>query len=177
MIGIFTFALGLFFLPLSNCADADSNVQQEYQVKAAFLYNFAKFVEWPPSSFKDTQAPLIICILGNDPLKAALDDLKDKRVEGRPVAVKKISTIEQAEGCHMLFISSSEKDNLSQIAKAVQSKKILTVGDTKGFAHSGVMINLILIDNKIGFEINPSAAERASLKISSKLLKLGRIVN
>lgn len=155
---------------------ADTNSDQEVQVKTAFIYNFAKFVEWPPSSFNDTQSPLTLCAIGNEPFNKALDDLKTKRVEGRPIAVKRITTIDQAEGCHVLFIAASEKGNLSQILKALYHKPILTVGDTKGYADTGVMINLISIDNKIGFEINPAPAEHASLKVSSKLLRLGKIV-
>lgn len=155
---------------------AETNSDQEIQVKAAFIYNFAKFVEWPPSSFKDAQSPFILCAIGKEPFNNALDDLKNKRVEGRTIAIRRITTIDEAEGCHILFISASEKGNLSQILKAIHGKGILTVGDTKGYADAGVMINLISIDNKIGFEINPAPAERASLKVSSKLLRLGKIV-
>lgn len=155
---------------------ADLKSDQEYQIKAAFVYNFAKFVEWPAASFKDTQTPLAICILGNDPLKGSLDNLKDKRIEGRPVLVRKITTVEHSDECHMLFIPMAQKDNLLHILKAVQNRSILTVSDTKGFSNSGVMINLILIDNRIGFEINQATAGRASLRISSQLLKLAKIV-
>jgi len=149
---------------------------QEYQIKAAFLYNFAKFIEWPPSAFKDTQSPLTLCILGKDPFGAALDSLREKTVEGRTLVIKRVSKVEEAEKCHILFVSASEKESLSHILKVTRSWNVLTVGDTKGFAESGVMINLISIENKMGFEINLDAAEHASLKISSKLLKLGKII-
>jgi len=160
----------------AHSAAVDLKSDQEYQIKAVFVYNFAKFVEWPAASFKDAKAPLAMCILGNDPLKSFLDNLKGKHVEGRPVVVRKITTVEHCDECHMLFIPTAQKDNLLHILKAVQNRSILTVSDTKGFSSSGVMINLILIDNRIGFEINPVVAGRASLRISSQLLKLGKIV-
>jgi len=149
---------------------------QEYQIKAAFLYNFAKFIEWPAAAFKDAQSPLTLCILGKDPFGDALDSLRDKTIEGRKLVIRRVSKIEEADKCHILFVSASEKDTLSHILKATRSWNILTVGDTKGFAESGVMINLITTDDKVGFEINVDAAKHASLGISSKLLKLGKII-
>ena len=149
---------------------------QEYQIKAAFLYNFAKFVEWPAAAFKDAQSTVTLCILGNDPFGDALDSLREKTIEGRRLVIRRVSKIEEADRCHILFVSASEKESLSHILKVIRSWNVLTVGDTKGFAESGVMINLISIENKVGFEINLAAAEHASLKISSKLLKLGKII-
>jgi YfiR/HmsC-like len=149
---------------------------QEYQIKAAFLYNFAKFVEWPATAFKDAQSPLTLCILGKDPFGDALDSLREKTIEGRRLVIRRVSKIEEADKCHILFVSASEKDSLSHILKVTRSWNVLTVGDTKGFAESGVVINIISIGNKMGFEINLDAAEHTSLKISSKLLKLGKII-
>jgi hypothetical protein len=148
---------------------------QEYEVKAAFLYNFAKFVEWPAGSFKDAQAPLLIGILGKDPFGEAFDALKDKTIEGRRLLIKRFVKAEDLEKCHILFISAAEKNDVSRVLKITTAWNVLTVGDTKGLAESGVVINFILIKNKIRFEINVDAARRAGLKISSQLLKLAKI--
>jgi len=161
---------------MSGSWDASAGSFKEYEVKAVFLFNFAKFIEWPPAAFKDAQSAVTLCILGKDPFGDALDSLRDKTIEGRKLVIRRVSKIEEADKCHILFVSASEKDTLSHILKATRSWNILTVGDTKGFAESGVMINLISIENKMGFEINLDAAEHASLKISSKLLKLGKII-
>ena len=150
---------------------------QEYAIKAAFLYNFGKFVEWPQGSFRDAKSPFVICALGEDPLGGALDTIHGKNINGREVVIKRIESIEDGEKCHILFVSASERGNLSQIFRTVKQLSVLTVGDMKGFAGSGGIINFISADNRIGFEINVSAAEKANLKISSKLLKLGNIVN
>ena len=90
--------------------------------------------------------------------------------------IKRVMDIEDLEECHILFISSSERRNLSQILRIVRNKSVLTVGDTKGFAYSGVIINIASEENRLGFEINVDAAQRAHLKLSSKILKLGKIV-
>ncbi len=177
VIGLLTIATALMLAPWpSLSARAESASDQEYRLKAAFLYNFGKFVEWPAKSFPDARTPFTVCVIGKDPFRGALDDIKDKSIGGRSMSVRGIAGIEDAGQCHILFISSSEKENLPSILKVIRNKSILTVGDTKSFAESGVMINLSLSDNKISLEINPIAAEQAALKISSKLLQLGRIV-
>jgi hypothetical protein len=154
----------------------ESSSVREYQVKAAFLYNFAKFVEWPAGSFVDDNSPIILCIIGHDPFGELLNALRDKVIDGRRFLIKRISSVEALEECHILFISSSERRNLSQILQIVKNKSVLTVGDTNGFAQSGVVINIIPAERRLGFEINVEAAQRAQLKISSQLLKLARIV-
>lgn len=156
---------------------AESKASQECQVKAAFLYNFGKFVEWPQGSFRDAKSPFVICALGEDPLDGALDTIHGKNMDGREVVIKRMESIKNGEKCHILFVSSSEGGNLLQILGAIKHWSVLTVGDMKGFAESGGIINFISRDNRIGFEINVRAAEEAHLKISSKLIKLGKIVN
>jgi hypothetical protein len=148
---------------------------QEYQVKAAFLYNFAKFVEWPAESFKDAQAPLILGILGKDPFGESLDRLRDQNIQGRKLLIKRSDKVEDLAKCHILFISAAEKEHLSAILKITRDWHVLTVGDTKGLIQSGVIINFIIIEKKIRFEINTDAAQRAGLKISAQLLKLAKI--
>ena len=168
-------ALSLGFSGVWNAA-AESSSVREYQVKAAFLYNFAKFIEWPDSAFSNENSPIIICVLGYDPFGEALDVMREKTIGRRNILIKRVMDIEDLEECHILFISSSERRNLSQILRIVRNKSVLTVGDTKGFAYSGVIINIASEENRLGFEINVDAAQRAHLKLSSKILKLGKIV-
>ena len=158
-------------------AAADPPPSLEYLVKAAFLYNFARFAEWPAHSFKDAQSPLEICILGKDPFGKALDSIRDKAVKGRNVRIRMCRTIGEVGDCHLLFISTSEKENLRPILNGLKNSNALTVSEMEMFVQSGGMINFIMVDNKVHFEINPGAAEQHQLKISSQILKLARIVS
>ncbi len=148
----------------------------EYHIKAAFLLNFAKFTEWPSHAFSDTSSSLTLYILGQDPFDEALKTIEDKIVKGRKLVVRKASCIEDIKECHILFISTSEKKNLSEILTKIKDKPILTVAETKNFCQSGVTVNFIVVKNKVRFEINVDAAKRTGLKISSKLLKLSKII-
>lgn len=148
----------------------------EYLVKAAFLYNFAKFVEWPADAFVDDHSPITLCILGQDPFGEALDSIKNKTIRGRELMIKQHANIENLESCHMLFISQSEKNNLSRIFEKINGWNVLTLGDMENFTQDGGIINLITRENKIRFEININAAQHSNLKISSQLLKLAIIV-
>jgi len=144
----------------------------EYQVKAAFLFNFAKFVEWPASAFAIADQPITICIKGKDPFGKVLEQtVSNKTINGRKIVVKRSSQDDMSE-CQILFISSSEQDRLPQILKSLNGKSILTVADMNGFLQAGGMINLILVDDKIRFEINYAAALKVGLKKSSQLLRL-----
>ena len=149
----------------------------EYQLKAVFLYNYAKFVVWPAESFADADAPIILGVLGKDPFGAIIDQtIKGKTVKGRKLAIKRFEKIEDVEICHILFVSASEKKHLSKIVKILKGSSVLTVGEVKQFAQRGGIINFIIKQNKIRFEINLDAAQQAKLKISSKLLKLAKII-
>jgi hypothetical protein len=149
----------------------------EYQVKAAFLYNFAKFIEWPPSSFPDASAPIRICILGRDPFGAELHQIADeKSVNGRKLQVHQLADLRTARTCHILFIASSEKPQLKQTLESLQGADVLTVGDTEGFVEKGGMINFVLENDRVRFEVNQKAAEQAGLKVSSKLLNIAKSV-
>ena len=148
----------------------------EYQLKAVFLYNFAKFVQWPAESFADDHDPIIIGILGKDQFDNTIDEtIKNKTVKKRKLVIKRFEKIEDMEVCHILFISSSEVERLAKIIETLKDSSVLTVGEVKQFAQLGGIINFIVKENKIRFEINVDAAERAKLKISSKLLKLAKI--
>lgn len=172
------FVVIVLCIPASDIkkAYAKSPALQEYQVKAAFLYNFAKFIEWPAEAFKDANNFLIIGIIGRDPFGDALDVLEQKSIAGRKILIRRFASVEDLQRCHILFISNSEKENLPNIFKAIRKWHVLTVGEMKGFPQSGGMVNFILVDNKIQFEINVDAAQQANLRISSQLLKLARIV-
>ncbi|HUS11550.1 MAG TPA: YfiR family protein [Pyrinomonadaceae bacterium] len=148
----------------------------EYQVKAVFLFNFAQFVEWPPSAFPQSQTPLVIGVLGQDPFGAYLDEtVRGERVNNRPLTVRRYRRVEEIQTCHVLFISRSEADRMDQILASLKYRKILTVADGESAAGSRVMIRFVTQQNKIRLRINPEAARAANLSISSKLLRLGGV--
>ena len=158
-------------------APAQSVPPKEYQVKAAFLYNFAQFVEWPPVVFPEVQSPLVIGVLGDDPFGGYLDDLvREEKVNGRPLVVQRYHTIVEIKTCHVLFICQSEIDQLEQILAGLKGRNILTVGDGERFASRGGMIRFVTEQNRIRLRINVEAAKVANLTISSKLLRLAEIV-
>lgn len=150
---------------------------KEYEVKAVFLLNFAQFVEWPEETFPSADAPLTIGILGDDPFGAILDRLvQGEKVKNRALAVKRFKRVEDAKGCHLLFISRSERARVPQILAQLGKTSVLTVGETDQFAQQGGVINLRLKGDNVRFEINMDAADRGLLKISSKLLRLATII-
>ena len=152
-----------------------AQISGEYQLKAAFLYNLPKFVEWPAQSFQPGD-PLVICVLGKNPFGSALKEaVQGKVVRDRPLAVKAIDDAGQACGCQVLFVSSSERKHFPSILAATAALDILTVGDSDSFIGGGGAVNLRLEDGKVRIEINPDAAEPHHLKISSKLLSLAEI--
>jgi YfiR/HmsC-like len=145
----------------------------EYQVKSVFLFNFAKYVEWPPDAFQDANTPLVIGVLGQDPFGSYLEDtLRGERINSRALVVQRYRSIGEIKRCHVLFISRSESDQLNQIVGQLKYRKILTVTDADG-AQSGVMIRFVSEGSRIRFRINAEAAKAAHLTISSKLLRLG----
>lgn len=150
----------------------------EYQVKAAFLFNFAKFVEWPADAFASSQAPFVICVLGEDPFGPMLDaTLAGKTMGTHPVLLRRIKEHSDARRCHIVFVSSSESRNFAAVVDSVRGFAVLLVGDTDGFAAAGGSIEFTLEGNHVRFLINPDAAQRAGLMLSSKLLMLARIVH
>jgi len=158
--------------------EALSNTESvEYPVKLAFLYNFTKFVEWPPDSYRDAGAPLPICIVGRDPFSPDLEgELRTRTVAGHPIEVRTLRPTDTLSVCHMVFIPVTEKDQADKILKGLKGSSILTVGESEGFAALGGIINLTVEGNTVHFEVNQLAAERAGLKISSKLLSMAKIV-
>jgi len=186
--------LALFVELVAPQARAGSAPVQEYQIKAAFLYNFIKFVDWPKEKMADSNEPITIGVIGTDPFGHAFEPIKDKKVKGRKVIVKRFKgfkeqgpsdkkdkselkrTIESLRKCHLLFICSSEKENLKEAINSVKDHSVLTVADIKGFLESGGIINFLVEGKKVVFEINNTAAKQAKLKIRSKLLRLAKRV-
>ena len=169
--------LGSLLSLYAGFAYGEDALSREYRIKAAFLYNFATFVQWPAHAFKDARSPLTLCVLGDDPFGAAFDRaIVGKTVAGRKMVVARFEDLQRLAACQILFISSSERNRLSKIFSTLKGSSVLTVGDTDGFAHQGGIINFTVEENRIRFEINEHAAERAGLKISSKLLNLAAIV-
>ena len=152
----------------------DAQFAGEYELKAAFLYKFASFVEWPDAA---SNGPPCIAVLGQDPFGPALDEVvKGKSYHGRNFEIRRFKAGQESHNCQILFIGASEHKRLSAVLDRLQGAAVLTVGDFPGFCESGGMVNLGLADNKVRLEINVEAAEKAGLHLSSRLLSLARIV-
>jgi hypothetical protein len=150
----------------------------EYELKAAFLFSFAKFIDWPADSFSSQQAPFAICVIGKDPFGRSLDELLPGRsIGGRPVMIERVKDTLNARHCQIVFISTSESRNLAEILDGLHGTNALTVGESEHFAESGGAIQFAVEENHVRFLINPDAGERAGLKLSSKLLALAKIVH
>jgi YfiR/HmsC-like len=175
IVSIMTMSFEMTYITTPACPE--DYTPTEYEIKAAFLYNFSRFVEYP-HDFLSSRGSLNLCILGDDPFGPAANIIMDETAEDeRKISINRIKTSKELSGCHMLFVSSSEKNNVAKIMESLAGMHILTIGDTVGFAQKGVIINFFLERNKVRFEINIHAANRAGLRISSKLLNLARIVH
>jgi hypothetical protein len=169
--GLFTLAGALVGLQTALAAST-----AEHEIKAAFMYNFAKFVEWPAASFGQPQAPLIVCAMGDDGLGSALETIDHKVAQGHELRVRRRVRLDDAKSCHILFVATSERGRLAAILHALAGASVLTISDIDGFAEAGGVIGLYNVDNKVQFSINQEQARSASLQINSQLLKLAKIV-
>jgi hypothetical protein len=153
---------------------AQEALPSEYQMKAAYLYNFAKFVEWPATALPPGDSPLVFGVLGEDPFDGVLDStIHNKTIEGHPLAVRRVKTLDDARTCQVLFISNSEKKRWPAISEALKAGSVLTVSENwDRFTEEGGMIYFFMEGRKVCFDINNDAARRAGLRISSKLLLL-----
>jgi hypothetical protein len=151
----------------AHAADAPT----EYQVKAAFLFNFAKYVDWPPQAFADATAPLVIGLVGAD---AIGDDLAKtiagRSVNNRPLTVQRLPADADFKGCHLLFVGAAERHRQAEILGKVKGASILSVGEADNFLEQGGVMNFVKRDNRIRFQVNLDAARQAQLNVSSKLL-------
>ena len=186
--------LWLFLLTATQSAPADDTIVPEYQIKAAFLYNFLKFVEWPKAKIGESNEPIIVSTIGQDVFQDAFDSIKNKTLEGRKIAIKKFEGIEELQKAdskkkyrqhpqieairksHLLFICPSEKIYIADILKSVKGHNILTVADTQSFLEAGGIINLMMEEKKVRFEINMVSAKEADIQIRSQLLRLAKKV-
>ncbi|MGH9449601.1 MAG: YfiR/HmsC family protein [Terriglobia bacterium] len=156
---------------VSSLGAAGASAPSEYAVKAAYLYNFSRFVRWPPA---DTTADFFrICVLGTDPFGRVLDRvIAGESMDGVRIVARRISLPDEVTGCRILFISSSEAGKLAQILAALSNRDVLTVSDLPEFTDDGGMIGFVLEGNRVRFEVNAATAQRAGLKVSSQVLKL-----
>ena len=193
-ISLFITAVVLvILLTASNVYPETKSAQyKEHEVKAAFMYNFLKFVNWPKDKITQDNNQITIGIIGEDPFGPAADIFKGKAVEDRKVVVKYFDSARQLKetaekdknnervreliGCHLLFICPSEQKYVKDIIDIVGQRGVLTVGDSEKFIESGCIINFLLEDNKIRFDINLDAADKAGLEMRSQLLRLARKV-
>ena len=175
-----TSACCLFVLSIGLSYGAMTHAQppKEYQIKAVFLFNFASFVQWPPTAFPETSTPFVIGILRGDPFGTFLDEtVRNETLKGHPLMVKRFRKVEEIGSCQILFINTTNKNELADAFQKAREQAILTVGDAPGFTEQGGMIQFVTQDNKTRIRINLGAVKEADLTISSKLLGLAEIVN
>jgi hypothetical protein len=156
---------------------AQTTASKEYQIKAAFLLNFIQFVEWPSTVFTNADEPFRIGVLGENPFGTALEEtVQGEAINGHKIIVQHAEGIKDLKDCQTIFISKSERKKVGEILAELDSRAVLTVSEIEGFAQSGGNINFYLEEKKVRFEINPMAARREGLKVSSQLLSLGKII-
>src|SRR5882762_10263772 len=178
LILIIALSLSLSWAP--GALAQDSSDSSEYLIKAGFIFNFAKFVEWPPTTFAQADSPIVIGILGTDPFGTIIDHIvQDKKIGGRGFVVKRLKWGAEAKDlreCKILFVGASERAHIDELVQIVKFLPILTVGETPGFAEHGGVVRFVLEDNRVRFEVNVDAARQGGLTISSRLLTLARII-
>lgn len=164
----------LLAISVLNCDPPLSAAQEtsEYKVKAAYLYNFAKFIHWPDNAFNTTKSPLVIGVLGTNYFKGSLKPLAVKKVHNRTIEIKHFKTIEEVQGCHLLYVSKSEEKNHSLILKELATQPILTVGGYKDFVKLGGIIQFVTRRDRLRFSINLAVANQNNIQIDAQLLSL-----
>jgi hypothetical protein len=194
---LISLAFGALLLQMDVSA---ATPRSKYETKAGYLLNFAEFIEWPAGAFPNAKSPIILGVVGKDPFGPELDKLKGKTVNGRTMEIKRFKgalefrgeempgrrqdhlagkqakKLAEMKSCHILFITSSEKNFLTQTLKPFRGASVLTVGETDSFAREGGIITFVDSENNVQLEINLAAAEQARLKISSKLLSLAKVI-
>lgn len=164
----------IIFLTASISLPVSGSEIRVYEIKAAFLYNFVKFVEWPESRLKQSQGIITVGILGSDDFGNAFDVITGRSVKDMKLSVRYFERTEDIRACHLLFVSESEKSRLREILESLQGYPILTVGESEDFGALGGIIRFYTENNKVRFEINISAASKADLRISAKLLEVAK---
>lgn len=155
-----------------------ANGLSEYDVKAAFLLNFAKFVQWPPEAFQNEQSPLLLCIAGEDPFGPALNEIvRGKAISSHPFLVRRTNNLDDLKACQIVYIGGSDNKRLAEILRHLKGSSALAIGESRDFTGLGGGIQFYLENNKVRFSINVDAVQRAHLTVSSKLLALAKIVH
>ena len=157
-----------------TCQVGYAKQPSEYQLKAAFLYNVARMVNWPKA---DRKKPLTVCLIGEDPFGDALNSIKKKKVKKRPLRFMINITISEIADCNILFVTQEAQNLLTNILPSIESQHILTMGDAPEFATQGGMVNLLKNGERIAIEINLKAVKASNIVISSRLLTLAKIVD
>lgn len=149
----------------------------EYVIKAAYLYNFAMFVEWPSEAFATSDSPLLIGVVGADPFGWALErTVEGKRISKRRIVIERVQSIQDARHCHILFVAVDGDPRMSEFSTRLDGQSVLLVGESDDVLKQGATIGFTVRDNKVGYDVNLGAAKRAGLTVSSKLLNLARVV-
>jgi len=178
LVGVALMSLLACFGGCAPAVRSQSTATIEYDLKLAFLFNFAKFVEWPPDAFPNDKAPITLCVFGTDPFGRSLDEIvQGKTASNREFAIRRTMKPEDLRSCQMIFIGDAERGRLAEVFDSLKRSSVLVVGESDGFAERGGCIQFYLEDNKVRFAINVDAVQRARLTVSSKLLALARIVH
>jgi YfiR/HmsC-like len=160
-----------------SIATAQLASAREYRIKAEFLYNFAKFIDWPADTFSDPKQPICICVYGRDPFGHALEEaLLGKSIGERPVILGHAMQFDDLAGCQIIFVTGSDHVPISDLAGRLRGRAVLLVGETDGFAAAGGAIQFVIEDGRVRIVINPAAADRAGVKIGARLLSVSKIV-
>jgi hypothetical protein len=153
------------------------SISREFPLKVAFLYNFANYIEWPAAAFKSPTSPFVVGVLGQDPFGSYIDELTKKTVRGRPIVYRHYDSTQDIGDCNLLFIGATVSDaEFLAAVEATRQRHVLIVTEATGLARRGSVVNFFVEQNRLRFEINPEAAQRRELRISSKLLSLARLV-
>lgn len=167
----------VLLLAQASSLSASAQTVSEYQVKAAYVYHFAKFVQWPERNFATAASPILLCVLKDTSFETELKTIANgKNIAGHPVSVIAVQTAEESRSCHELFINSSHSRQNRTILEALRGSSVLTVGETDGFVEAGGIINFVLRDDHIQFDVNHKAADAAGLHISARLLSVAKTV-
>ncbi|NOY45419.1 MAG: YfiR family protein [Deltaproteobacteria bacterium] len=146
------------------------------EVKAAIVLNLARFTEWPPGTFSDAGTPLVVCVWGEDPVSHALGGIRGETAGGHPVVLRAVASPDRLQGCHVAYVARSERRHVAGILTALRGRPVLSVSDIEGFAAWGGAVSFWTLGGRVRFDVNPAALRHAGLKVSSKVLRLARLV-
>ncbi|TAK57824.1 MAG: YfiR family protein [Bacteroidetes bacterium] len=176
LVLLLPFIIGILFA--NHGIEGNIDAKSEYKFKAVYLFNFLQFIEWSPEAFQTSKSPIIIGILGDDPFRGTLEQtLEHETINGRTIQIQRMNNIEKIKNCHLVFIPKSERAQLDVLFSNFKNKNLLTISEIEGFAERGGCINFFIEDNKLRFEINVDAVHDAGLQVSSKLLRLAKVVS